>query len=71
MRRHLTVEEFARRIGVARRTVYRRIADGSLPAVDVGRGNGARPCWRISQETARAFERLRLSAIPIAEDQIV
>ena len=36
----LTVSEVARRLRVHEATVYRRVAEGSLPAVRVGEGFG-------------------------------
>ena len=36
-RRLLTVQEVAARLGVSEKTVRRRIADGLLPAVQLGR----------------------------------
>lgn len=34
----LTIPQVAERLGLARSTVYTRIADGDLPVVDVGKG---------------------------------
>jgi excisionase family DNA binding protein len=44
----LTTSDFARRLRIHPKTVARRCADGTLPAVRVGR------VWRISDDTLRA-----------------
>lgn len=43
----LTVEQVADLLGVSRRTVIRKIHDGDIRAVNVGRKRAARPSWRI------------------------
>jgi len=48
---YLTVEEAAKKLGVARITAYRWIYNGELPAVKFGR------TWRISaKQLAQKFE---------------
>jgi len=43
----LTVEQVAQLLGVSTRTVTRKIHDGDIRAVNVGRKRAARPSWRI------------------------
>ena len=57
--RFLTPREVARTLNVSTATVYRRISEGSLPAVRVGEGFGPirisrdeLECWLFSEEAA-------------------
>jgi len=53
--RLLTIPEVAERLGrVHRMTVYRRIASGELPAVNIGQ-RGRRPLMRVTEAALTAY----------------
>jgi excisionase family DNA binding protein len=51
--RYLTPQEVAEVVGTSRKTIYRRIADGSLPAVRLG--DGLRAPVRIGADDLDAY----------------
>jgi excisionase family DNA binding protein len=51
----LTVNEAAEELLVSRRTIYRYIADGALPTVNIGREGRSRT--RVSREALTAYIR--------------
>lgn len=51
----LTIPQVAERLGnVHRMTVYRRIAAGELPAINIG-SRGKRPLMRVSESALAAY----------------
>lgn len=50
---YLSVREVARRLGISPNTVYRRIADGKLDAIDIGDSGIQR--LRVPETALRAF----------------
>jgi excisionase family DNA binding protein len=59
----LTIDEVAHALKLSSATVRRRIADGSLEAVRVGRGEG-----RSIRVPSRALERLLVPAVAERDD---
>jgi excisionase family DNA binding protein len=57
----LTVAEVSTRLTVTTDTVCVWIAGGSLPAVDVSRGRGSKPRWRIALDDLEMFLAARRS----------
>ena len=62
MTKHLTVKQFAERTQMSTKTVYARIKDKSLKAIDYSKDDGKRKTWRIPESEAEAFERHRLNS---------
>lgn len=56
--RLLTIPEVAERLGITRKTVYRRIASGDLPVVDIGDGTGRSKSRIRSDHLVAYIERL-------------
>jgi excisionase family DNA binding protein len=50
---YLTAKQAAERLGVRVQTVYQRIADKSLPAVNMG--TDPHPKWRIDEDELARF----------------
>lgn len=64
MKTRLTVKEFAARMRITPKTVYARIHDGTLRAINAGKPGSRRPSWRIPLEIVELFEQSRLSGLP-------
>lgn len=62
MTRTLTVAEAADILQAPHHYVYDRIADGSLPVVDLS--TGRRPKWRITAEGLERFVQARTTTEP-------
>ena len=54
--RYIKPGQFASELQVKRDAVYAWIASGELRAVNVARGNGRRPSWRIPVDAVAEFE---------------
>lgn len=59
----VTVEDAADMLAVSPATVYRRIADGDIPVVNIGRAGG-RPRLRIDEAALRQYAKDRGLVIP-------
>jgi excisionase family DNA binding protein len=66
--RYLTAAEAAERLGISLRTVRRRIADGTLPAVRIG-GAVRIPTWALEAPAAVAPTAAREAAAPYGTDE--
>lgn len=62
-----SVTEVKERFGVGEHTVLMWIKSGELRAINVARGTGKRPKWRITAESLAAFELSRESGAPPAK----
>ena len=59
-----SVTDIGHRLGVTTDTVLAYIKSGELVAVDVSRGRGERPRWRISESDLLGFLQRRRTASP-------
>jgi len=59
------VKDLSKRFAVGEHTVLAWIRSGDLRAINVGRKNGGRPKWRVTEQALADFEQLRAPDPPL------
>jgi excisionase family DNA binding protein len=63
MKHTMTINQYAKKLGVSWEKVNQWIESGELPAINVAASkNGKLPRWRITLDAIREFEESRMSA---------